>query len=207
MFAKFTAPLLALSALAGSVVASPLRLQENTIAKRHSSPSFDNWHGLSSLNNFDGWYGKGNFDNSDYKQVFVKHDESLVCHSQTISIIQQRLVVLQEMAKRIITEQICDVETQTIVFEQYHASLGGFSRDLRHHHSGHRVGYDTYISGYYGRIVGSDGSLTYDDYGFNGNEVGSHYDYVDGSNWNNDTSYVSVGDAYGLAKSAYVSQD
>jgi hypothetical protein len=38
---------------------------------------------------------------------------------------------------RIITEQICETETQTIVFEQYYASLGGFSHDLTRNSNRH----------------------------------------------------------------------
>jgi hypothetical protein len=109
--------------------------------------SFDNWGGISSLKGFDSFYGSDDFAHFHSSQTVVKQDSELVCHSETVTIIQQRLVVLQEMAKKIITEQvrvshrvlyspssfflqICEVETQTIVFQQYYASLGGFSHDL-----------------------------------------------------------------------------
>lgn len=67
------------------------------------SQSFDNWGGISSLSNFDNFYGVDNFRGSEFEQTIVQETETqteLVCHSESIEIIQQRLLVLQEMAKR-----------------------------------------------------------------------------------------------------------
>ncbi|PPR04101.1 hypothetical protein CVT24_010674 [Panaeolus cyanescens] len=163
--------------------------------------SFDNWGGYSSLSGFDNFYGADNFVGSISSETVVEQDSTLVCHSESIEIIQQRLLVLQEMAKRIITEQICEVETQTIVFEQFHASLGSFSSDLRRH-SGHQVGYDRSIAGHFGDIVSSDGSLSTNDFGFSGHDLGSNYAIVGGSNWNDATSPASVGSAFSAARGA-----
>ncbi|KAJ6613309.1 hypothetical protein B0H10DRAFT_1805814, partial [Mycena sp. CBHHK59/15] len=161
--------------------------------------SFNNWGGFSSLDNFDNFYGPDDFDHSrNYKQVVIKQDDSLVCHSQSIEIIQQRLVVLQEMAKKIITEQICEVETQTIVFEQYFSSLGHFSDDLTRS-SGHQVGYDNHIASYYGDFYNSDGSWSTYDFGFKGSDVGSNYYVPTKSNWDDNSSPPSVGSAYQAA--------
>lgn len=52
---------------------------------------------------FDDFYGVDNFRGSDFEQTFVQETETqteIVCHSESIEIIQQRLLVLQEMAKR-----------------------------------------------------------------------------------------------------------
>ncbi|KAJ7761523.1 hypothetical protein DFH07DRAFT_1020557 [Mycena maculata] len=181
MFAKFAAPFVAV-ALATGVI-------------------FNDWGGHSSLDNFDNFYGSSDFSHQDFKTVVVKQDSELVCHSETVTIIQQRLAVLQEMAKKIITEQICDVETQTIVFQQYYASLGGFSKDLTRS-SGRSVGYDNSISSHYGDFYNSDGSLSTYDFGFSGSDVGSNYYVPTGSNWNANTSPSSVGSAYQSAQSA-----
>ena len=62
--------------------------------------SFDNWHGISSFNGFDSFYGSENFIGTISSQTVVEQDQELVCHTQSIEIIQQRLLVLQEMAKR-----------------------------------------------------------------------------------------------------------
>ena len=51
------------------------------------------------MSNFDSFYGSDNFSGEISKTVIIKQEE-VVCHSETITIIQQRLLVLQEMAKR-----------------------------------------------------------------------------------------------------------
>ncbi|KAJ7625609.1 hypothetical protein FB45DRAFT_750126, partial [Roridomyces roridus] len=163
--------------------------------------SFNNWGGFSSLDNFDSFYGSGNFANLHYSTTVVKQDSELVCHSEQVEIIQQRLLVLQEMAKRIITEQICDVETQTITFQQYYASLGSFSGDLTRS-SGRSVGYDNSIVSHYGDLYNSDGSLSNYDLGFSGSDLGSNYYVASGSNWNSYSSPNSVGTAYVVAQAA-----
>jgi len=202
MFAKFAIPFIAISALA--VNASPVK-RDSGLSRRYDWPSFNNYDGVSSLSGFDNFYGCEDFSGSHFTQTVVKENE-VVCHSETVVIIQQRLAVLREMAKRIISEQICEVETQTVVFEQFHASLGSFSRDLRRY-SGYQVGYDSNIAGYYGDIVGSDGSLSTNDLGFSGYDIGNNTVVPSGNNWNPSTSPASVGSAYDQAQGAYVSQN
>lgn len=102
---------------------------------------------------------------------------------------------------RIITEQICEVETQIIVFEQFSASISSFSSDLLRQ-SGRSIGYDSEISSYYGSLVNSDGSLSSGNLGFSGQDLGRQYASVQGSNWNSQTSPSSVGAAYSAARSA-----
>jgi len=202
MFAKFaTAVIFALSVFSGiSAAALPV---ENTDLVARGSRSFDNYGGFSSMSNFDNFYGSGNFDNSHFSSssiTVVKQEQELVCHSESIEIIQQRLLVLQEMAKRIITEQICEVETQTIVFEQFHSSLHGFSRDLRRF-SGRDVGYDSSIASHFSNFYNSDGSLSTSDFGFSGSSLGHSYFVPSGNNWGRN-SQVSVDNAYSSARSA-----
>ncbi|KAF7314295.1 Amidohydro-rel domain-containing protein [Mycena kentingensis (nom. inval.)] len=211
MFAKLVASLITL-ALATSAVASPVAAKREVAAR-----GFSKWGGISSLDGFDDFYGEDgkalisftldDIDNvvvdyahhKHFSPVVIKQSNELVCHSQQVVIIQQRLAVLQEMAKRIITEQICEVETQTIVFQQYHASLGSFSHDLTRS-SGHAVGYDHDIASHFENIYNSDGSLSDYDFGFKGSDIGSHY-YTPSSNWG-DNSYSSVGSAYQAAQIA-----
>ncbi|KAJ7791264.1 hypothetical protein B0H13DRAFT_1675984 [Mycena leptocephala] len=161
--------------------------------------SFNHWGGMSSLDGFDSFYGEDDFAHShNWNQVVVKQGEDLVCHSEEVTIIQQRLAVIQEMAKKIITEQICETETQTIVFQQYYASLGGFSHDLTRSSNRH-AGYDNSIVSHYDDFYNSDGSLSNYDFGFSGHDIGSNY-YVPTSNWNQDSSPSSVGSAYSAAQ-------
>jgi len=199
MFAKFAAPFVAV-ALATGVMSSPVAYKSsNALAAR--GQSFENWGGISSLHGFDNFYGDDDFAHlHNWNQVVVKQDSELVCHSEQVVIIQQRLAVLQEMAKRVITELSCEVETQTIVFQQYYASLGGFSHDLTRNSNRH-VGYDHNIVSHYGDFYNSDGTLSTYDFGFSGHDIGSSY-YVPTSNWNQDHSPSSVGSAYQAAQAA-----
>ncbi|KAF8064128.1 hypothetical protein FPV67DRAFT_1420409, partial [Lyophyllum atratum] len=164
--------------------------------------SFNNWGGFSSLANFDNFHGVDNFDGSHFSPVVVKQEHELVCRTQRIEIIQQRLVVLQEMAKRIITEQLCEVEAQTIVFEQWHSGLHGFSRDLRRH-TGRHVGFDRNIVGHFGEIINVDGSFNTRDFGFTGRDIGRETIVVGGHNWDETRSRVIVNDAYRASRDAY----
>lgn len=193
------------SALVVGITATPVNVQSQAreLDARGFSPSvsFNHWGGYSSLDNFDNFYGVGNFDGSHYSQVF-EQDHEVVCHSEQVVIIQQRLAVIRELAKRIITEQICDVQTQTVVFEQFHSGLGAFKGDLRHI-SGHKVGYDSAIAGHYGSLFEGDGSFTTNDLGFSGQDIGAHTVLVSGSNWDDATSFSSVNDIYGAARHAF----
>jgi hypothetical protein len=202
MFAKLaTVLVVALSAFSTGVSAKPV--PSTGLVARTGSHSFDNYGGFSSLSGFDNFYGSDNYDNSHFSESSIKvvKEKEVVCHSETIEIVQQRLLVLQEMAKRVISEQICEVETQTIVFEQFHSSLHGFSRDLRRF-SGRNVGYDSDITSHFSNFYGSDGSLSTDDWGFSGSSLGSSYVVPSGNNWDNSRSYGSVGNAYRAARSA-----
>ncbi|TFK40824.1 hypothetical protein BDQ12DRAFT_468670 [Crucibulum laeve] len=205
MFAKIFVNIALASALVAGVLAKPVSV--NRFA-RTDSHSFNNWGGISSLSNFDNFYGSDNFDNSHFSsssQTIIEQSQEVVCHTEQIEIIQQRLLVLQEMAKRIITEQICEVETQTIVFQQFHASLGSFSSDLSRS-SGRHVGYDSGISSHLSSIEGSDGSLSSNDLGFSGSNLGSQTIVPSGSNWNDQSSPSSVNSAL-QACSAAISSD
>jgi len=195
----FNAAILA-SALVAGVAAKPVHLNRLTA---RGDISFDNWHGISSFNGFDNFYGSDNFIGSIQTQTIVTEQESeLVCHSESIEIIQQRLLVIQEMAKRIISEQVCEVETQTVTFEQFHSSLGLFSHDLRRT-SGFHAGFDSSITSHFDDFFEEDGSLSTTDFGFTGSDVGSSTVVVGGSNWDAETSPASVGAAFSAARGAF----
>lgn len=197
--------IVALSAVVTGVVATPLPkpqpVDDTVELTARTSYSFNNWGGMSSLSGFDNFYGSDNFSGEISKQVVIEQEKEVVCHSESVEIIQQRLVVLQEMAKRIITEQICEVETQTIVFEQFHASLSSFGSDITRQ-SSRSAGYDSSISGHYNNIVNSDGSLSNNDLGFSGQSNGLNTVVPSGGNWNNATSPASVGAALNATRVA-----
>ncbi|KAF9265784.1 hypothetical protein L218DRAFT_997175 [Marasmius fiardii PR-910] len=204
MFARFAVQLITVAVLAVCTAASPLAAKPASALAARTDVSFSGWGGFSSLDNFDNFYGVGNFHHAVFDQTVV-HDQQVVCHTQAVEIIQQRLVVLQEMAKKIITEQICEVETQTVVFSQFHASLGTFYDDLRRH-SGHQVGFDEGVVGKFPQIVQSDGSLSTDDLGFTGMDVGKNVIVPTGNNWNDASSPNSVDSAFFAAQNARFGQ-
>jgi len=199
MFSKIAVALVSFSAL---VSAAPVRLTAKGLVTRTQSFSLSGYGGHDSLHGFDDFYGEHNFDGShnEHHEVLV-NESHLVCHTRQIEIIQQRLVVLQELAKKIITEQICEVETQTVVLEQWRSSIRGFHYDV-HRHEGSRPGYDSHIVSHYNDMFENDGSLSTHDLGFHGSDVGSSYVYPSGSNWVDSSSPSSVESAYQAASAA-----
>ncbi|KAF9532608.1 hypothetical protein CPB83DRAFT_847063 [Crepidotus variabilis] len=202
MFTKFAgvcfAAITVLSSTAGAIPLSSFGL-----AARGSSPSFNNYGGSSSLSNFDDFFGQGNFANVQFteEKITVVQEKSIVCHSQSARIIQQRLLILQEIAKKVITEQVCEVEVQTILFEQFHASVSSFGGDLTRK-SGRDVGYDSAIASHIGSIIDQNGNVSNNDLGFSGKDLGKAYAVAKGSNWNDNSSPSSVSTAWKAAQSA-----
>ncbi|KAF9063451.1 hypothetical protein BDP27DRAFT_1426877 [Rhodocollybia butyracea] len=199
MFAKFALPLLSISALASNVLAAPFNPRTQSLARRYGS--FDNWGGISSFDGFDNFYGEDNFSGVVSSQVVVEQQEEVVCQSISIEIVQQRLLVLQEMARQIITEQVCEVETQTVVFQQFLSSCSQFSSDLLRT-SGRHVGYDSNIVSNFGSFYNSDGSLSTSDFGFSGSDAGQSLIVPSGNNWDFSSSPSSVGNAFNAAVGA-----
>jgi hypothetical protein len=164
-----------------------------------SPPSIDAL-GISSLQGFDGFNGLDNFDGSQNVQV-VKQSQQVVCQSQPVHVIQQRLAILQQFAQRIISEQSCEVETQTVVLEQFQSGLTQFSETVIRQ-SNDQVGFDSDIAGLLVQLLNSDGSLSNHDLGFLGNIVGQNSIIPVGNNWNDNSSPASTGKARGAAKKA-----
>ncbi|KAH6876930.1 hypothetical protein BKA70DRAFT_1476116 [Coprinopsis sp. MPI-PUGE-AT-0042] len=140
------------------------------------------WDGHESIKGFDNFYGVYNWDGYKFEQVFVKKEHKLVCRTHEIHIIQQRLLVLQEMAKKIVVETICELEVQTIVFEQFYAGLNGL------------------IVKHFPKIIKHDGSLDVEDWKLSGKDLGKHTVIVKGHNWDDKCSYGSVWKAWGAAR-------
>jgi len=174
-----------------------------TAKPQGKSMSFNGYNGLSSMSGFDGFNGAGNFDGSKNRQVIIEKQVE-VCHAEQIEIVQQRLAVIKEIAKRIVTELVCDVETQVIVFEQFHRGMGQFHNDMRRQ-NGRQGGYDSSVAGHVSHLVDASGNLTNDDLGFNGSDVGSQTVVPGGTNWNNSTSPGSTLSALNAAISASTS--
>jgi hypothetical protein len=127
MFSKLSAIFVA-AALATGVMSAPtyksnaigmkfftlLQQPTNHFTTASRGQSFDNWGGISSLSGFDNFYGSDDFAHfHNFNQVVVKQDSELVCHSEQVTIIQQRLAVLQEMAKKFVRPFIPKTSSHT----------------------------------------------------------------------------------------------
>lgn len=185
--------------LAGGIFASPLAERRKPgFSLRQDVVSLDGWNGIQSLSNFDEFRGKDNFDGGSNVQTVIIQEQEVVCRTVEIEIIQQKLVILQEMAKKIITEQICEVETQTIILQQFNGGVGKFQDDLNRK-SGKKAGYDKNVTDKYKDVVKDDGSLNDQNMGIDGKSVGNNTVTPSGDNWNDDSSPDSVQAAYDAA--------
>lgn len=102
---------------------------------------------------------------------------------------------------RVILEQVCEVEVQTIVVQQASSIIGSFSNDVSRQ-SSKQPAYDQNIAGLLNQITGQDGSLSTDNLGFQGSNVGNSSVAVSGDNWNDASSPDSVQKAKSLAQQA-----
>ncbi|KAF8501334.1 hypothetical protein BU17DRAFT_58889 [Hysterangium stoloniferum] len=153
------------------------------------------------MSHFDDFYGSDDF--SGVSQTLVKKKE-IVCHSQSIEIIQQQLAVIREYYKKIITEQICEVEVQTIVHSQFVSGCEGFSSDIRRVSKNDRdVSYDSNIASQITKIHDSNNECVTEDLGWKGTIVGDNAVSYSGDNWNEDSSPSSVSSIYGSCQQSY----
>jgi len=191
--------LISVATLALAASAAPAK-----VARTFSSPnlgvptslshvSFNNWGGYDSLSHFDDFYGDDNFIGIHNTRTVSQ--ESVVCHSVDITVIQQQLAVLQEFAKRVVVQQICQVEVQTIVWSQFISGFSAFGEDIRRS-SGRAIGFDHSIASHISDLVDSHGELNVHDFGFHGSDIGSNLIHVSGDNWVDGSSESSVGSAF-----------
>jgi len=188
--------------LSTSAMAKPVSSGKRQASQRRdqSFPSFNNFDGRSSLSNFDNFFGQNNFDGSN-NQLVVFQSKQVVCQQVEVEVIQQRLTVLREFMKRILIEQVCEVETQTILFEQFNSGINSFGRDIRRQ-SNRDVTFDSSVSDRISQLHNSDGSLSNGNLGFQGSDVGRNGVVSSGSNWNSNNSPQSVGNIWNQAQVA-----
>jgi hypothetical protein len=88
-----------------------------------------------------------------------------------------------------------------VVLQQASSVISSFGNDIGRS-SGKQAAYDNSVASMIGQIMGSDGSLSKDNLGFNGTSVGNSSVVVGGDNWNDTTSPESVGAAKKQAEEA-----
>ncbi|KAJ7274404.1 hypothetical protein B0H12DRAFT_396562 [Mycena haematopus] len=214
MFAASTA--LFVFSLLSLTSAKPLSYRREEALMLRNAPSFslqardnatfNNWNNLPQLSNFDNFNGQGNFDGHNNDQTIVIQEVQTECEVVQIEFVQQKLAILREIAKRIITEQICDVQVQTIVLEQHNGALQVFRDDIQRKTETREVGYDSEVSSKFSQIINSDGSLSSNDNGFSGSDVGKSLVVPSGNNWDSNTGPARVQAALAAAQSALSTQ-
>lgn len=75
-------------------------VQDVAVRQDVTPVSLDSWGGFQSLAGFDNFRGQDNYDGSKNDQVVVIQEETVVCETVQVEIIQQQLVILQEFAKK-----------------------------------------------------------------------------------------------------------
>ena len=56
--------------------------------------------GLSQMSNFDSFFGSDNFGGFNNEQTIIVQEQEIVCDTQEIEIVQQRISVLMEFMKQ-----------------------------------------------------------------------------------------------------------
>ncbi|KAJ7903538.1 hypothetical protein B0H14DRAFT_945714 [Mycena olivaceomarginata] len=171
-------------------------------ARSNDSVSFNNYNNISQLQGFDDFNGKDNFNGGRNDQTIVIKEVEKKCEVVKIEIVQQKLAILQELAKRIITEQICDVQVQTIVLQQHNGALQVFRDDIQRKTVTRQVGFDEQVASKFSQVVKEDGTLSVDDNGFSGSDVGKNLVVPSGNNWDDSTGPARVQAALDASESA-----
>jgi len=204
MFSKPLNAFCLTSVLVATVFGQPTsvvrRHPSNIIPRGQSDVSFNNLTNLSSLSSFDNFFGPSNFNGNNNQEVIIQ-EKTVQCHQQDVTLIQQRLTVLRELVKKVIVQQVCEVEVQTVVLKQFQSGIESFSQDVRHVTT-RQVSFDESITALFSQIQDQLGNLSSHDLGFSGSQVGNSSIIANGSNWNNQTSPASVGAIYNASMAA-----
>jgi len=192
--------LVTLLSLAAGSIAKPVASHRAARELSRRDQSFNNFDGRQSLSNFDDFNGNDNFDGSRNQQIIIK-EKKVVCEQIDVRVIQQKLTILREYIKRTLIEQVCEVETQTLVLEQFSSSVDNFSRDIRRQ-SNRQVSFDSSVSELFIELQDSEGNLSRNDLGFNGNDVGKNSVSYSGDNWNSGSSSQSVGNIWNASQNS-----
>ncbi|CEL55489.1 hypothetical protein RSOLAG1IB_01501 [Rhizoctonia solani AG-1 IB] len=152
----------------------------------------------------DDFFGVGNFAGNLNQVTIIEQQQQLVCRSVDLVRVRQQLAVIQEFAKQIILQQVCEVEIQTVIIQQLNSQFVNFGRNVRRVNGGGITpSFDIVIAQKITEItqvISRGGSLADLNLGFLGSDIGRNSVRIGGSNWNDASSPRSVGDAYKAAK-------
>ncbi|KAJ1307607.1 hypothetical protein OPQ81_001702 [Rhizoctonia solani] len=153
--------------------------------------------------NFDDFFGVGNFAGNLNQVTIIQQQQQLVCRSVDLIRVRQQLAVIQEFAKQIILQQVCEVEIQTVIIQQLNSQFVSFGQNVRRA-NGFAPSFDIVVAQKITEItqvISQGGNVAGLDLGFLGSDIGRNSVRIGGSNWNDTSSPASVGNAYNAAKS------
>ncbi|KAF8604238.1 hypothetical protein BDV93DRAFT_606253 [Ceratobasidium sp. AG-I] len=153
--------------------------------------------------NLDDFFGVGNFAGNFNQVTIIQQQQQLVCSANDLRVVRQQLAVIQEFAKQVILQQICEVEIQTVIIQQLNAQFVDFGRNVRRRNNNNAPSFDIVVAQkitQITQIISQGGSLAGIDLGFLGSDIGRNSVRVGGSNWNDATSPNTVGNAYKASK-------
>ncbi|KAJ2922408.1 hypothetical protein H1R20_g14673, partial [Candolleomyces eurysporus] len=173
------------SGLVGGVDLATLLANQNVFGQ-HANGFFDFFGGV---NNFDG----------SLNQILVQQAGG-ACQAQQINLVQQQLAIIQEFTKQIFLQELCEVELQTVVLQQFLGGFDLFGRDLQRL-NGRVPGFDAGVAGQLEQLL-LNGSVNIVDFGIKGSSIGNTLVVPGGSNWDGVNSLQSVLIAEAAAKAA-----
>jgi len=200
MFQKAFTLFCVVYALCSAAHATPTAVRRHPMQLNSRDVSLANITSVPSLSGFENFFGPGNFNGNKNQQTVIQQ-KTVQCQQQDITLVQQRLTVLRELVKKVVVQQVCEVEVQTTVLTQLKSGIESFTQDVRHVTT-RQVSFDESIASMVSQIQDSLGNLSGHDLGFSGSDVGNSSVVATGSNWNDQTSPASVGAVYNASMAA-----
>jgi len=161
---------------------------------------FNGWGGFQSLNGFDDFFGADNFIGIK-NQKFDIQDQQFFCKANNVNQVQQQLFIIQELIKKLILEEICEVEVQIIILQQFTGGFDNFFNDLNRF-GGKNPGFDKEIAKFGNQLFDVNGQFKIQDFGFKGLDIGKNNVIVGGHNWQQEFSPNSVKSAFDISSQA-----
>jgi hypothetical protein len=190
--------------LATGAISSPVPKPASTALESRqiqTSFPFNGWGGFQSLNGFDDFFGVDNFIGIKNQIIILPGHEQFFCKSSNVGHIQQQLFIFQELIKKLILEEICEVEVQIILLQQFTGGFDIFFNDLNRF-GGKNPGFDKEIAKFGPQLFDFDGKFKIQDFGFKGHDIGKNIIIINGGNFKSDISPPSIKSAFDISSQA-----
>jgi len=201
-FSKVAAHFVMGAILATGAISTPVPQTHQTgLQSRSQAFPFNGYQGFQSLNGFDDFFGADNFIGNKNEKIFLPEQGS--CRSSnSIDKIQKQLFIFQELIKKLILEEICEVEVQIIIIQQFTGGFDAFANDL-FRFNGQEPGFDQEIAKFGNELsFDAEGKFNLQDFGFNGSDIGKNIIIIINDNYDSDNSPESIKSAFDISESA-----